>query len=415
MRKCHDLLAHCFPNMLLSVNIRNFRSCSNVELDDIHELLALLGRNGVGKTNILKAIEWAAKIFANAGPLDSSKEKLRRGSVVLRIKIDAHVYRYEVTLDFESPAGPDGNFASELNYFLIEKLVREISTTDDELVFSCDRGELVVGSDAASAKVGVLTPAAHSVLSLFPEHAVVSSVKQVVSFMAAIRYYPIEEFEADDQLDFVSSHDSERWASSRTGAKDANRTVILKLIDLWLTNRDAFDELLALLGENGINVLSGISVIPFEIPFDMQNDGEKSARRKYHFVQFAPVGMREGQEYSFGNLSFGTRRIVRLLIAMLYDRATVSLIEQPEDGIHPGLLHKLIPILRSYADTNQFLLTSHSPEVFNRVQPSEIRLVDLVEGQTNVRPLNESEIAAARNFMAKEGPLSEFIETVQER
>lgn len=401
--------------MLLSVNIRNFRSCSNIELNEIHELLALIGRNGVGKTNILKAIEWAARVFTRAGPLESSKENVRRGSMVLRISIGTRIYRYEVELDFDRPSEGEENAPHQLNYFLNEKLVQEINPGHEDVVFSCVKGDLLVGSDGTSAKVGVATPAAHSVLSLFPEHAVVSSVKQVIGFMAAIRYYPIEEFEADDQMDFVSSHDSERWASSRTGSKDANRTVILKLIDLWLTKRVVFDELVALLGSNGINVLSGISVLPFDIPFATQTNGEKSAIRKYHFVQFAPAGMRQGQEYSFANLSFGTRRIVRLLIAILYDSATVSLIEQPEDGIHPGLLHKLIPILRSYSDTNQFLLTSHSPEVFNRVEPSEIRLVDLVEGQTNVRPLSEGEVVAACNFMANDGPLSEFIETVQEQ
>lgn len=401
--------------MLLSVNIRDFRSCSDVELKDIHKLLALVGRNSVGKTNILKAIEWAAKAFACAVPLDSSPEYLRRGAVALRINIGAHIYRYEVELGVEEAPEAEEHSKFRLSYFLNEKLVREIDPGKEEVVFSCAKGELVVGSDGPSAKVGGVTPAAYSVLSLFPEHAVVSSVKQVIDFMAAIRYYPIEEFEADDPMDIVSNREFEVWASSRTGAKDANRTVIFKLIDLWLTNRATFDELVSLLGSNGIHVLSRITVQAIDVPSVGQADGEMSITRKYYFIQFAPAGMRHGQEYSFANLSFGTRRIVRLLVAILYDGATVSLVEQPEDGIHAGLLHKLIPILRSYADTNQFLLTSHSAEVLNRLEPGEIRLVDLVEGQTNVRQLSEGEVVAARNFMANDGPLSEFIETVQER
>ena len=46
--------------MLTSVHIKNFRSCKDVKIENMGLMLGLVGRNGAGKTTILRAIEWAA-------------------------------------------------------------------------------------------------------------------------------------------------------------------------------------------------------------------------------------------------------------------------------------------------------------------------------------------------------------------
>ncbi len=46
---------------LQKVTLKNFRTCQNVELTDLGHLTVLMGRNGVGKTNILQGIEQMAR------------------------------------------------------------------------------------------------------------------------------------------------------------------------------------------------------------------------------------------------------------------------------------------------------------------------------------------------------------------
>ena len=46
--------------MLKRIEIKSFRSCRDVVLDNLGATTVLVGRNAVGKTNILKAIEWVA-------------------------------------------------------------------------------------------------------------------------------------------------------------------------------------------------------------------------------------------------------------------------------------------------------------------------------------------------------------------
>jgi recombinational DNA repair ATPase RecF len=48
--------------MLNSILIRDFRTCKEVHIANIPKMLALVGKNGVGKSNVLQAIEWIAKL-----------------------------------------------------------------------------------------------------------------------------------------------------------------------------------------------------------------------------------------------------------------------------------------------------------------------------------------------------------------
>lgn len=48
--------------MLKRVHIKIYRSCRNVEIADMGPVLALVGRNGAGKTNILRAILRTARL-----------------------------------------------------------------------------------------------------------------------------------------------------------------------------------------------------------------------------------------------------------------------------------------------------------------------------------------------------------------
>ncbi len=57
--------------MLKRVHIEGFRSCQDVLIDNIGTMTALIGRNGSGKTNILRAIEGIARM-ATATDLGTS-------------------------------------------------------------------------------------------------------------------------------------------------------------------------------------------------------------------------------------------------------------------------------------------------------------------------------------------------------
>ena len=57
---------------LKKVTLRNFRTCHEVELTDLEHLTVLMGRNGVGKTNILQGIEWLARTASSSNTVQTA-------------------------------------------------------------------------------------------------------------------------------------------------------------------------------------------------------------------------------------------------------------------------------------------------------------------------------------------------------
>lgn len=95
------------------------------------------------------------------------------------------------------------------------------------------------------------------------------------------------------------------------------------------------------------------------------------------------------------DISDGTLRILAFLIA-LYDLENPSIIcfEEPENGVHPWLLHKMMELLNLVSTEGiggkpvQVLITTHSPVLLNYVKPEQVRVVELdKEGKTQVHKL----------------------------
>lgn len=379
--------------MLISAHIHKFLSCEDVEIKDFGDITAFIGRNGAGKTNILKAIEAAAKVISENNFRNIS---LFNEGVTLRFKFLNKIYRFTVKMEYRE--NPD-----DALYY--EELSEELASGESISIFSNKNENVLIEGRNLSYPVHKSVPMTNAVLSSGMSNKHRLAIAMLVNFSSSIRYYDTSnanEFD-DDISGVVFAKDYTKWRSSIKIKNDIDHPTIFKLIHLWQSRKEVFEELLSLLGHNGLDLIDSV---------DIQEVKSKS-KISHYSLYFTPVGSCE--DVNFVDLSFGTRRIVRLLTSMLYDKASVALIEQPEDGIHPGLLHKIIPLLRSYANPNQFIITSHSPDVLNMVKPEEIRMVGRKDGKTVIRVLNEKEIEIAREFMENEGALSEFIESIEER
>ncbi len=100
--------------MLTSFHIKNFRSCKDVKLEDMRPILGLVGRNGAGKTTILRAIEWAAATALSTNEYTNLISEVDLGNAlsapqaVVELRVDGHEYRYTVGREFRAEAGHGG-------------------------------------------------------------------------------------------------------------------------------------------------------------------------------------------------------------------------------------------------------------------------------------------------------------------
>ena len=126
--------------------------------------------------------------------------------------------------------------------------------------------------------------------------------------------------------------------------------------------------------------------------------------------------------FQFSNLSDGTKRLFYIISEIAVDsilamsknsiRVTlpalpqIILMEEPELGIHPHQLHRLMSFIKEQSLHKQIILTTHSPEVLDSLEGSElnrilIAYIDKKDG-TAFRKLSETEISKAKVYMENE-------------
>ena len=398
---------------LKKIILRNFRTCHEVELSDLEHLTVLVGRNGVGKTNILQGVEWLARTASADRAIEA--ESLF-GEFVLEggtdffgqaiFCLDDVDYRY--TLEYL--------WFLKTGVALQESLERRDASGLWRRLLA-RKGERVFGSNEEQvAEIHEAVPMLAAMAKLMPTSKTKKDILPVLIYFRGIKYYSLDEVDAllvKEYTEVVPYFDYAKWLAQTRNSYDANDSLVMRILHMYLDRRDEFDELNKLLGVNGLGVLSLIIITPVKLGSAVVLPSDSEDDVAYYFVQFLPGNGWEGAKslpkLAYDKLSYGTRRIIRILVSIFYDKNSLFLFEQPEDAIHPGLLRKLIGLLRTYSDKGQIMMASHATDLFDVLQPEEIRLVSMQGGATAVRALNATELAGARRFIDEEGSLSEFL------
>jgi predicted ATPase len=197
---------------------------------------------------------------------------------------------------------------------------------------------------------------------------------------------------------------------------DLGDSVLPRLIWAHFERPAIFDEVRSLLGPTGLDLIDDIIVV--EVKPGVRGPDERSGDEPFfsYLVWFEP-GRALGKgprPLTYGSLSLGTRRVLHMITSLLVDGSSLLLLEHPEDGIHRGLLRKLLGLLRANVDPAQIILTSHSAQVVNDLTARDVQLVSIHRGATRVRKLTPKETEVATRFIDEEGTLADFLESVEE-
>lgn len=401
--------------MLKSVHIKNFRSCKDVKLEGLGFIAALVGRNGAGKTTILRAIEWMARTallndgFSSALAAVDAANPFAEPHIEVELTSGEFVYRYWVDRCFPGDESSDGD-ASGAEALYVE------SVAGGGLLFEREDDEVVLPGREQTIELGHSAAVMPALASLLPEDDPLHEhLRRVMDVLRGVRYYlghgVIESGDArwvNPAGGPISTATYEAWAAGDERRGNDDTSLLLRIIHAHQTAPEVFAELKSRVGAEGLAVIRDIRVT-------MLGDVSETKRRRgprYYEVVFEP--MAQDVELSLGQLSRGTQQMLYLMLGLLLDRSSTMLVEQPEDGIHPALLVKLIDLLKVNADPTQVILASHSPTVLSQLRPTDVRLVDIVDGATRVRALTEAEVQRGQEYMRREGSLAEFLELIQD-
>ena len=119
-------------------------------------------------------------------------------------------------------------------------------------------------------------------------------------------------------------------------------------------------------------------------------------------VQFREAGV--GRAWNASEVSDGTIQTFALLVALFDRRASLLIIEEPENALHPWILRQVLDLAKS-AD-KQILLTTHSQVVLDYVDPAIVQLMWMRKGQSQLRQFINMDSELAEGLVS--GRLSVF-------
>jgi predicted ATPase len=118
-----------------------------------------------------------------------------------------------------------------------------------------------------------------------------------------------------------------------------------------------------------------------------------------------------GRPWTAEEVSDGTVRAIALLAALFDPTASVVVIEEPENSLHPWAIRQFVDACRVASKTKQVVLTTHSPFLVNALQPSEVWIVQRPGAETMISPLTTLDPQAAAGWERGDYTLAEYLDS----
>lgn len=368
------------------LTIRNYRVLRSVEMKNLTPLTVLLGPNGSGKSTVFDAIAFLNEAFTGGlrGAWDARnrmaeiRSRGANGPVSFEIQYREHKRARLVTysLDIEEEEGRPVVASERLRWTIAPQQGRP----KEILVFAHGQGTVYDGDSDTTT---------HETLE--------SSDLLAVSTLGALSRYP----QVSALRRFISG-----WYLSYISAGETRTTPM-----------SGPAERLSRTGDNLPNVVQHLQE---QHPERLQQIYAALQRRIPHLEAIRSEPLADGRlllrlkDGPFDEpilsrfTSDGTLKLFAYL-TVLYDPspATIVGIEEPENQLHPRLMPLLAEEARQAAGRSQVIVTTHSPELANALQPRELWIVHRgADGFAQVR--RTSDIAAVEAMSQHGGQLGDL-------
>lgn len=399
------------------IQIKNFKSIKEITLEDVSPLMVLVGANGSGKSNFADAIKFFSLCLERgvedavrqAHGIDNILNELSESSPSFHavIRHEDRLYDYSLEILLKKPITfkvkkerlvirDDADniiFDSLPGQKKLEKLENRINSTPPQntenqlatlllgLLGGIVLGEMTTGiNEKSKAAGGALLSLGLAAATIFPDDS--NSKKQAqqlskqgrdvaqsfFSGLSNIEIFRIDPFGIKNRRipntnpDFLNLDGSNIAAVLEKLEKDsALREQILDWLTLIVPEMENI--------ETDTNRLDGSKSLVFK---------EES-----------------GQRFPAHMVSDGTIYALCILAAVLTrtKKLGITIIEEPERGLHPKAIHELIGFIREHArPEHPIILTTHSESVVRALELDELYLVSKENGATQIRSVKSTSV-----------------------
>lgn len=347
-----------------TLKITNFKSIDSLELRDLSPFSVFAGPNGSGKSNFFDALDFVS-IFVRSGIEIALRSHGGYGTIHSEKRRSKYARRFdfeiECVLPFElnNKEKVDARFHYSVSIDRLDQNPRigEKLSIDGESLLDREMGghPVIKGTKNQPDHAVERFPETYSALLLFSELPINDLIRN-------LRLYRI------DPLGAKEPNQSDRDPTT-LDRKGHNLASVLSRLESDARMRDTILEWMEL-------IVPGIEKIQTE----QQLLDSKTT------ILFKEVGTKK--HFPAHMVSDGTIYALSLLVAVLdssYGHG-ITLIEEPERGLHPKPIRELIGLIRELASPgNPVWLTTHSESVVRELRLDELVLVNKKDGRTRMK------------------------------
>ena len=395
---------------LTRLQVKNFRSLHDLQLDIEPRLIMLVGPNASGKSNIIDALSFIVDALYDG--VNFATE--RRGTREILHRHDGGVASsFTIALDFNDPAFT-AQYSIEVGFLrgaariISEQIFIKTKSFNNQFFIHIKEGQLVSPRHNGISEIlsGVRYSSDNLMLSVmgdssFVAHFLVSSlmgsgsggetisafataITKVSNFIGEMCFYHLFPNVMREPRPISHSDSLERDGHNLVGVVDR----------ITKEKGDAYWKLLSALG----------SVVP-------DIDGIKVQRAgSHHYIQLRhpPLSSIAGRRgwLDIASESDGTVRALGFFTALYQDPSpTLIGFEEPELAVHVGALGILADTLSEAQERSQIVVTTHSADLLDRFGEDTVRAVNREGGRTRAGRLKENQLFALREALLSAGDI----------
>ncbi|MEG9329008.1 AAA family ATPase [Salinimicrobium catena] len=385
---------------ILHVEINNYRSCIETRFDLPMNLMALIGANGVGKSNILYGLQLFTKTDRRKRFFtEESKDELLNTQINLVTEFENKTLFIRSTFYYETDErNIDEVYHTEVKYRIKGENSRKWNIIDNEVY------EIIEFLERRRIR---------QLPKQFQTEKIKFAVRLIES-LSNLSYYSATQFSDPSKCPISIELDDFRISFRRKNHR-THQQFIYDLYKAYKTNSSSYNLFLHTVGFEGLNLIDKIEFREHTIPsssYKVRTGGKIQQIENTKSI-IIPSIVNDGLTLSPNQLSEGTFKTLALIFYILNDKNEFLLIEEPEVCIHHGLLNSILQLIIQQSRYKQIIISTHSDYVLDMLRPENILLVHKeFESGSKVnsisKALSANDFRVLKDYLESEGNLGEY-------
>jgi predicted ATPase len=381
---------------LQHVSLKNYKSIKDIEVDFLPGLNIIIGKNGSGKTNLVKSLNNILNFKYAELPDSKSKIEIKGKSQTISLES-----RPKSLVRFSIMAESDVRFNHQFKLNIKEK------ETETNKVYEIINQLRNTNTEYRSNLISHGIPFVNTEFLQIPSSLTITSYGAISGGMTKF---------ADSDSVFIKQYFSNLFLDIAINVGE-HTPLDKDYIQYKVSNSNhVFRFLNSIL--KFYSPITEVQINPdFRIEYNDFNNEIVLTNFSFQFKVFDTW-----QPFNF--LSDGTKRLFYIIseIAGLnfkYEPAIpdntnfdIIFLEEPELGIHPHQLHQLMLFIKEQSKEKQIIITTHSPQVLDVLSQDELNRMIIChydsKNGTQLTYLSDQQIKKAKKYMSSEAFLSDY-------